>query len=322
MTRPKIAVAWNSSCGGCDESIVDIEEKILDIASQVEFVLWPCAMDFKYDDVRKLKDKSITASLINGGIQNSEQEEVVTLLREKSQYIVAFGSCAWLGGVPSLINLKSRKGMFDVNYISSPTLVNSEKTLPEEESKVEGHTLTLPRIYETLYRLDDIIDVDYYLPGCPPSTDLIISAITAIIEGNLPEKGAVLAPDKNLCATCTRNGSKPEDMSLDEIKRIHQVQADPEICFLAQKILCMGPATRDGCGQPCINGNMPCTGCFGPVEGTDQGAKMISALGGVIEGETGDDVERVTDGIVDPAGTFYRYSTASSLLGRKRKGDN
>ncbi len=321
MNKPKIAVAWNSSCGGCDESIVDIEEKMLNISSRAEFVLWPCVMDFKYSDIKKFENRSITASLINGGIQNSEQEEVVKLLREKSQYIVAFGSCAWLGGVPSLINMKSKEGMLDVSYISSPTVVNSEKTVPREESTVDGCNLTLPRIYDTLYRLDDVIDVDYYLPGCPPSRDLIVNAMTAIIEGILPEKGTVLAPDKNLCATCSRNDSKPEDLILDEIKRIHQVIADPERCFLAQNLICMGPATRDGCGHPCIEGNMPCTGCYGPVEGTDQGAKMISALGGIIQGDNRDEVDRTTGGLVDPAGTFYRYSTASSLLGRKRKGD-
>lgn len=322
MNKQQIAITWNSSCGGCDESIVDLEEKMLDIASKVEFVFWPCAMDFKYDDVKKLKERSITASLINGGIQNSEQEEIVKLLREKSQYVVAFGSCAWLGGVPSLINLKTREGMFDVSYISAPTVINNKKILPRKESSAEGYRLTLPEIYETLYILDDVIDVDYYLPGCPPSTDLIVDALMRIIKGDLPEKGTVLAPQKTLCATCIRNETKPEDLSLDEIKRIHQIQADPEICFLAQKVICMGPATRDGCGHPCINGNMPCTGCFGPAEGTDQGAKMISALGSIIKGENREDVDRVIDGIVDPAGTFYRYSTASSLLGRKRKGDN
>ena len=81
----------------------------------------------------------------------------------------------------------------------------------------------------------------------------------------------------------------------------------------------MGPSTRDGCDYPCIQGNMPCTGCFGPVSDADQGAKMAATLGGILEQEKDEEVEKMADSIVDPAGTFYRYSLSSSLLGSKRK---
>jgi len=320
MIKPKVAISWNASCGGCDESIVDIEEKILDIASQVEFVLWPCAMDFKYDNVRKMEDREITVSLINGSIQNSDQKEIVTILRQKSQLVVAFGSCASFGGIPALANLTSKDAIFRSSFLESPCLVNEEKVIPQPVTKEGEYTLTLPEIFETVYKLDDVIEVDYFLPGCPPTATMIVDTLTAILSGELPPKGSVLASDKALCSSCSRNETKPETIEIESLKRIHQVEADPELCFMAQGILCMGPATRDGCDYPCINGNMPCTGCMGPLPGTDQGAKMIGALGSVLSGKTEAEVETVLDGIVDPAGTFYRYSLSTSLLGRKREG--
>lgn len=318
MSKPRIAISWNSSCGGCDESIVDLEDRILEVAERVEFVLWPCAMDFKYEDVAALPDGSVTAALINGGIQNTHQESVVRLLRQKSQIVIAFGSCACMGGVPALANLTTRDEIFRVSYLDAPGVDNPGGTLPQTESTVDGCSLELPRMFESLLKLDDVIDVDYYLPGCPPTASMIAAALEALLSGNLPERGAVLAPDIALCNSCARNDSKPEDLEITEIRRIHTIEADPQLCFLAQGVICMGPATRDGCDTPCINGNMPCTGCLGPVGKNDQGAKMIGMLGGILAGQDEKGAEKWREAIPDIPGTFYRYSVAASPLGRKR----
>ncbi|MBN1412946.1 MAG: hypothetical protein JW969_19045 [Spirochaetales bacterium] len=321
MSKPKVAVSWNSSCGGCDESIVDLEEKILDVAEAVEFVLWPCAMDFKYEQIEALPDEDITVSLINGAIQNTDQEHVVKLLRRKSKIVIAFGSCACYGGVPSLLNLKNLDDSFRVSYTNSPTVINEQGTVPSADSEDDGHALSLPSVYKSVRKLDDVIDVDYFLPGCPPTASMIASALTALLEGKLPERKSVLASNKSLCSSCSRNDSKPETVSIKNLVRIHEVKADPGLCFLAQGIICMGPATRDGCDYPCIKGNMPCTGCLGPFDRTDQGAKMTGTLGGLLEAGDEEAAKKMADGIVDPAGTFYRYSVAASLLGGKREGE-
>lgn len=318
--KPKVAVSWNSSCGGCDEAIVDLDEKLLETAAQVEFVLWPCAMDFKYEEVEKMADNEITVALINGGIQNTHQEHIARLLRRKSRLVAAFGSCACMGGVPSLANLTAMKEVFKTSYLEGcPTVDNPEKTVPLAQSEIEGNTLTLPEIFESLKTVDQVISVDYYLPGCPPTAAMIGETLEAILTGNLPKKGTVIAPNISLCSSCSRNGTKPDIIEMKKIKRIHQVEADPQVCFLAQDILCMGPATRDGCDYPCVKGNMPCTGCMGPVENSDQGAQMISALGGIVGGETAQEADEIIGQIVDPAGTFYRYGVAGSLLGKGRK---
>ena len=324
MDKPKVAFYWCSSCGGCEEAVVDLNEDILKVADAVDIVFWPVALDFKRKDVEALSDGEIAVSFINGAIRLEEQEEMVKLLREKSGLVVAFGSCAHLGGIPGLANFWDRDTIFQRVYKEVPTVENPDGITPQLKTTVDVGELTLPEFYDTVKTLDQTISVDYYLPGCPPPPDLIMNAVTAILKGELPEKGAVLAPDKALCDTCPRKDSKPEKLSIKEIKRPWEIKIDPDKCFLDQGIICVGPATRSGCGETCIRANMPCLGCFGPVGGVaDQGARALSMIASIlgIEEEdkmTEEDVKRLIDGIADPAGTFYRFSLPASLLRRKR----
>jgi F420-non-reducing hydrogenase small subunit len=319
MSKPKVAFYWCASCGGCEEAVVDLAENILKVVEAVDIVFWPVALDFKRKDVEAMPDKSIAVTFINGAIRLSEQEEMVKLLRQKSQLIVAFGSCAHLGGVPGLANFWDRESIFNRAYKTTPSTHNPEGIVPQEKVEVNGKELILPKFYNTVHRLDQVIEVDYYLPGCAPPPDLIMDAINAILEGKLPPKGAVLSPNKSLCDTCKRNETKPEKLAIEEIKRPHEVIIDPEKCFLEQGLICLGPATRSGCGERCIEGNMPCRGCFGPTDQViDQGAKFLSVFASIIDVNDEKEIEKVINTIVDPAGTFYRFSLPSSLLRRKK----
>jgi len=320
VAKPKVAFYWNASCGGCEEAVVDLAEDILKVADAVEIVLWPVALDFKRKDVEAMKDGEIAVAFLNGGIRTSEQESWAKLLRDKAQLIVAFGSCAHLGGVPGLANFYDRDEVFDAAYLSAPSNDNPDGVTPQTETKMPEGELELPEVWDTVHALDQVIDVDYYLPGCAPPPDLIMDAVNAILTGNLPPKGSVLAPDKSLCDTCPRNETKPDKIEISELKRPHMTMMDPEKCFLAEGVICMGPATRSGCGERCINANMPCRGCFGPTrEVKDQGAKMLSALASLIDIEDPEEMEKVADSIPDPAGLSYMYSLATSLLTRKQK---
>ncbi len=324
MAKPKVAFYWCASCGGCEETVIDLNEDLLKVADAVDIVLLPVALDFKRKDIESLGDGEIAVSFINGAVRTEEQEEMVKLLRAKSGLVVAFGSCAHIGGIPGLGNFWTRDTIFQRVYKEVPSVENPGGTTPQEKVAVESGELTLPEFWDTVKTLDQVIPVDYYLPGCPPPPDLVMNAINAILTGNLPEKGAVLAPDKALCDTCPRNETKPEKISIKEIKRPYEIKIDPEKCFLEQGLICHGPFTRSGCGETCIKANMPCRGCFGPVDGVvDQGAKGLSAIVSILglEGEermTEEDVQKLIDGIVDPAGTFYRFSLPSSLLRRRR----
>jgi len=313
--KPKVAFYWCASCGGCEESIVDLAEDLLTVVDAVDIVFWPVAMDFKKKDVEAMPDGSILATMINGAIRTSEQEEMARLLRRKSQILIAYGACAHLGGVPSLANQFDRERILKYVYEEAPTVVNAQRTRPAPNHEDNGRVTTLPRFRQVVRSLDQVVDVDYYLPGCPPTPKLLKQAVLTLLSGNLPPKGAVLAPDIALCDECPRKETKPADLRLTEFKRPHRTKVDPETCFLAQGIVCMGPATRGGCEALCLKGNMPCTGCFGPTSRVkDQGAKILSSLCSSVDAKEEEEIEEILSGIPDPVGTFYRYGLAKALL--------
>jgi F420-non-reducing hydrogenase small subunit len=323
MAKPKVAIYWCASCGGCEEAVVDLAEDILKVVDAVDIILWPVALDFKYKEIEAMPDKSIAVSFINGAIRTEEQERIAKLLRQKSGMVIAFGSCAHLGGIPGLANVSNKKEIFETAYINTPSTVNPNRIFPQTRTKIPAGELILPEFYDTVKTLDQTIDVDYYLPGCAPPPDLIMKGVTAILEGKLPPKGSVIASEKALCETCKRNKTKPEKMAIKSIKRIHEVIADPEKCFLAEGIICLGPATRGGCGERCINANVGCRGCFGPTkEVTDMGAKFLSALASIIDADSEEEIKKVTDAIIDPIGLFYLYGLPSSILRRKQEAKN
>jgi F420-non-reducing hydrogenase small subunit len=318
MAKPKVAFYWCASCGGCEEAVVDLAEDILGVVEAVDIVFWPCAMDFKKKDIEAMPDKSIVVTFLNGAIRTSEQEEMAHMMRRKSQFLIAYGACAATGGIPALANQFAREELLRFAYHDSPSTTNEPGTRPQTACSENGHALTLPGIHEVVRSLDQVVEVDYYLPGCPPTPKLTKAAVGALLAGNLPPKGSTLAPDIALCDECPRKASKPTDLGFVEFKRPHQKLLDPQTCLLAQGIVCMGPATRGGCEALCIGGNMPCTGCFGGTSRVkDQGAKILSSLAANVAPKEDQEITQVLAGIPDPVGTFYRYGLAKSLL-RKR----
>jgi F420-non-reducing hydrogenase small subunit len=316
----QLAFYWAASCGGCEIAVLDIDEKILDVVAAADILFWPVAMDFKYKDVEAMKDNQIDVCFFNGGIRNSEQEHIANLLRKKSKVMVAFGACAVLGGIPGLANLSNKEEIFDVVYHNNPSLHNPKKVVPKTKVKVKEGDLTLPEFYDSVSKLDQVIDVDYYLPGCPPTPDLIMTAVGAIVSGKLPPKGSVIGPLKSVCDECKFEKSEKK---IEKIVRMIDITKIEDKCLLEQGIICMGPATRGGCAAMCLDANMPCTGCQGPTPNSlDQGAKMISALASVlgIEGEenmSDEEVQKLIDQIVDPVGTFYKYGLPAALINRR-----
>ena len=322
MSKPKVAFYWCTSCGGCEEAVVDLNEDLLKVADAVDIVLWPVAMDFKKKDVEAVKNGEIAVSFINGAIRLSEQEEMVKLLRKKSQLVIAFGSCAYTGGIPGLGNFYLKDTIFQRVYKEVPTVENPEGITPQEHTAIDIGELSLPEFYETVKTLGQVIPVDYFLPGCPPPGDLIMDAINAVLKGELPEKGEVLAPNKSLCDTCPRAEERPEKISVEEIKRPHEIKLSSWKCFLEQGLICLGPATRSGCGERCIKVNMPCRGCMGPLKGVeDHGIEALSKIASILglekDGKVSkEELKKLVDKIADPEGTFYRFGLPASPLKR------
>jgi F420-non-reducing hydrogenase small subunit len=171
--------------------------------------------------------------------------------------------------------------------------------------------------------LHQVVDVDVIVPGCPPPPTKVAEAIDTIIHyaetGSLPPSGTVLASDRALCDECpridTRSGNR-----MEVVRRTHQIEPDPGICFHEQGVVCMGLATRGGCGAACIGVNMPCRGCFGPTaEMLDPGAEALSAIGSIaaLQHEDGIPVSqrlRPVRAIPDLAGTFYRFTLPTATI--------
>jgi F420-non-reducing hydrogenase small subunit len=317
--KKKIAFYWAASCGGCEIAVLDVNEKILDVVEIADIVFWPVAMDIKYKDVEAFPDKYVDVCFFNGAIRTEEQEHLAKLLRKKSKILVAFGSCACQGGIPGLANVANRKEVFERAYLHSPSTNNPNSVTPKTSFMEKEEELKLPEIFDTVKTLDQTVDVDYYLPGCPPHPDLVAGAAEAIAKNELPPKGSVLAPDRSVCDECPR---KKEEKKISNIYRVYEVVPEPEKCLLEQGVICMGPATRGGCGAQCINANMPCTGCGGPCPNEkEQGAAMLSALSSILgvggEKDPTYDAEKLITQIKDPLGTFYKYSLPASSLRRR-----
>ena len=310
--KTKVAFYWCASCGGCEEAVLDLAEDLLKVLDAVDIVFWPVALDFKEKDVEAMDDGSIVVSFINGAVRTSDQLKMARLLRRKSKLVVAFGVCAQAGGIPGLANLTNAKGVLDEAYGGTVT--------PQQESRENGYKLTLPKLFDSVFALDRAIPVDYYVPGCPPSPKVVWDAIQALLGDPLPPPGAVLAPDRAMCDECPRRDTHPEAWKLERFQRMQELVLDTESCILAQGVPCLGPATRARCGARCINGNMPCTGCFGPTSRVrDFGAKALCSVASIIGGGAAvEEIDRIFSGIPDPVGTFYRYSLPASFLERKR----
>lgn len=314
----KMAVYWGAACGGCCVSVLDVHEALFNVIEAADLVFWPIALDTKYEDVRNMSDGHIDLTLFNGAVRNSENEEIAKLLRQKSKILVAYGSCAHMGGIPGLANFSSRNEIFQRVYHDSESTVNVEKTIPQTEFEVAEGVLDLPEFYNDVRTLSDVVDVDYFIPGCPPQTERLVEVFTAIVTGaDLPPPGTVIgAGNKAQCDECIRK--KTENRKIKRFYRPWEVEDDGETCFLEQGLLCMGPTTRSGCNYRCIKGNAPCRGCYGPTQDvSDPGTKMMSAIASVIDEREPAAIQEVLEDLVDPAGYFYRYSLPSSYIRRK-----
>jgi F420-non-reducing hydrogenase small subunit len=315
--KPKFAMYWAASCGGCEIAVLNIHEKILDVDANFDVAFWPVAMDAKYKDVEAMPDESILLTLFNGAIRNEENEHLAHLLRKKSKILVAFGSCACEGCIPALANLSNVKEIYDIVY-STVSTDNPDGIIPQPNYSVPEGELHIPDMYPMVRTLDQVVPVDYYMPGCPPESHQIAAVIDLVIQvlegkAELPPSGSVIgAGPSTVCDDCPR---KRNIKKIKKFERIQNVMIDPELCLLEQGVFCSGPATRNGCEAKCPSAGSPCIGCYGPAEGSlDYGARLMTAIASVIDSNDPAEIENILDGIPDPAGMLYRFNLAGSLL--------
>lgn len=322
--KPKISMYWAASCGGCEIALVNLNEKILDVDAAFDLFFCPCLLDTKVKDIKALAEKELAISFFNGAIRTQENLEMARLLREKSQILIAFGSCAQEGCIPALGNLRPSSDYFNPIYLDNLTVDNPNSVLPTNKSEVSEGTLEIPAFLKDVKTLGQVVEVDYLIPGCPPEPDQIWKAIAALTspDGPPPKGSVVGAGQSTVCNECQRERT---DKKIKRFHRTYEILPNTIDCLLDQGIICMGIATRDGCGGLCPQVNMPCSGCYGPPAGADdQGARMTAALGSILDlgdtkgisrNELQKRIDNALNSIPDYAGTFYKYSLAGSILG-------
>ncbi len=281
--KPKVALYWASSCGGCEIAAANLHERFLEVFAQLDLVFCPCLVDTKKRDVESLPDGAIVITLFNGAIRTADNVAMAQLLRRKSQVLVAFGACAQGGGVPALANLASRDDLLDAVYRDNPSTENPDGVIPREATRVPEGTLELPGLHARVTNLAQVVPVDYSVPGCPPEAEQIGNVLRLFLSGApLPPAGSVLgAGPSTVCDECKRTRS---DKKITRFRRVWEFVPDPDVCLIEQGLLCAGVATRGGCGGLCPKVNMPCIGCYGAPEGVyDQSAKLVSMIGSVLD---------------------------------------
>lgn len=316
--RPRLAVYWASACGGCDIAILNLHERIADVAAAFEIVFWPAVMDVKYADVEAMPEGWIDLCLFTGGIRSTENVELARLLRRRSRFLVAFGSCAGEGCIPGLANLSSLDELLDAAF-EGPSTDNPAHLRPVETWSTPDGDLHLPALLSRVHTLDEIVPVDWAVPGCPPESPRIAEVLTlaaAAFRGDVavPPPGSVLGAGRStVCDECARERNAKAIAGFTRIQELEAI--DPALCLLEQGIPCSGPATRDGCGALCPAANAPCIGCYGAPEGVrDAGAKLLAAYGSLVADHDEASVERAQATLVDPVGRAYRFGLARSLL--------
>jgi len=277
-------------------TLLDTGEALLDLLPKIEIVHSPVLMDHKYypswSDGGTPEIPEADLAILSGCVRNEENKIITQEVRKKAKILVANGSCACFGGIPALANMFTREDLLDKVYKGCSS---TETGAPPTEH--------VPQLLDRVYSVDEIVKVDAFVPGCPTDPDLLVEAVTSFIE-NKP----FTLSDKAVCEDCPLTREKK---AISSIRRPLQAPESSERCLLEQGFLCLGPATRTGCGgreQPprCIAGGFPCRGCFGSLRtGGNQMVDMMSALSTI-----GLDVKQIPDRLA----TFNRFTGAKGRL--------
>jgi F420-non-reducing hydrogenase small subunit len=268
---------WLNACSGCEISILNTGEALLDLLSQLNFVHIPALVDHKYfgqtGEGTALEIPEAVVGIVSGAVRNTEHKHVLDEMRKKVKVLIALGSCACYGGVPAQTNMFKEAEIFDKVFRGCVTTNPSPN--PEDPN--------VPKWTPTCQALDEVTKVDIAIPGCPPHPDWIADAILALLAG----KTSWSLPERSVCDTCPvirekKSGGGPIKRMLANAEFNPEEGLDKMRCLNEQGIFCMGPVTLAGCngksGVPrCIQARTPCRGCFGPIR---KGAKpMVDMMG-------------------------------------------
>lgn len=237
--KARVSIEWLSGCSGCELGIVDLHEKLLEVLDEIELVRIPILMDTK-DYVQA------DVGLITGSLRTEHDIHAARAMREACGAIIAFGTCPVYGGPHSSAYPHTTQELLDGAFLHNPTTRTS--VAPDD----------VPKLLEGNRPLDSEIEVDLYLPGCPPHAAYIFEGLMALLRGREPTFG-----HRNVCFNCERTMRKTD---VSEIRRTYDGAFEPDVCFLSQGCLCFGSVTLDRCMAPCMKVGVPCFSCGGPSQ--------------------------------------------------------
>ncbi|MBU0985928.1 MAG: methyl viologen-reducing hydrogenase [Proteobacteria bacterium] len=273
----KVAEEWLNACSGCEISILNTGDALLDLLPELNFVHIPVLIDHKYygqtGKGKTLEIPEAVVGIVSGSVRNEENKHILEEMRAKTQILIALGSCAAYGGIPAQANMFTKAEVFEKVFRNSPST----------DAAADPDHPNVPKWLDSCLALDEVVKVDITIPGCPPHPDWIAEAITALLAG----KTSWSLPERSVCDTCPV--IREEKSGGGAVKRCFEnLDFDPELgldkmrCINEQGFLCMGPVTLAGCagkeGVPrCVQARTPCRGCFGPIR---KGARpMVDMMG-------------------------------------------
>jgi NAD-reducing hydrogenase small subunit len=170
MAKVRIATDWLESCAGCHMSLLDIDERILELLKYVEITSSPIT------DLKHPPEEGVDVGILSGGIGNSDQEETTKEMRERCKILIALGDCAVFGGIVNLRNFIPKEEVLKRGYVETES--TTEGKVPQAEE--------LGKLTNQVSGINKVVKVDVYIPGCPPSADSIYYALTELINGRIP----------------------------------------------------------------------------------------------------------------------------------------
>ncbi len=287
--KAKLSIEWLSGCSGCELGIVDLHDKLLAVLEAVELVRCPILMDTK-------EHVEADVGMITGSVRSEHDVEAAEKMRKACKAIIAFGTCPVYGGPQGAGYAHSTQELLDGAFVHNP--VTNTTNVPDD----------VPRLLDGNRPLDSVIDVDLYLPGCPPHGAYIFEGLTALLGQREPKFGR-----HAVCYHCNRKMTKTDAAT---IQRGHQGSIDPEQCFLSQGRLCFGSVTLDRCMAACPKYGVPCFSCGGPRESIilepqkdvrSEVATRMAHLTHIAEDDIRQEIER-------QAKTHYAYAMASPVF--------
>ncbi len=290
--KARISTEWLSGCSGCHVAIVDLHEKLLGLVDEVEFVRIPVLMDVK-------EYPKADIGLVEGAVRTVHDRDALVRLRESVDRLVAFGSCAAYGGPSGIGWLHGRDTIMDTVYGSQlPTNVTT--TPPDDQA---------PVMEESVIPVDEVVDIDLYVPGCPPHPFFIATAIRQCLDDDVTPASTL----KPVCADCSRVMRKQPGTSL---QRGALTAPDPELCLLSQGVVCLGSVSLNRCHAPCPKAGVACTGCTGPAFDVllEPQLDIRTMIAERMHRLCGIERDEVRSYIEQNAKTFYAYALASPAI--------